>query len=166
MFTKVYLLCIATQRFTNCVRRCAVIILIYFFYRKFSKNIAGDILQRPALAAAEVRASAAECALVAAKDELNQVQAVVSAPEEMIRHLRLEIAIAAGRVKAEVEAPSSVVSAFERRRPARKPFPEHLPRERVVIEAPSSCTVVGPDTSFRWARISPRRWRSFPGSGR
>lgn len=28
------------------------------------------------------------------------------------------------------------VSAFERRRPGRKPFPEHMLRERLVIEAP------------------------------
>jgi transposase len=33
--------------------------------------------------------------------------------------------------------------AFERRRPARKPFPAHLPRERVVIEAPTACGCCG-----------------------
>jgi Transposase C of IS166 homeodomain len=33
------------------------------------------------------------------------------------------------------------VSSFERKRPSRKPFPEHLPRERVVIAATASaCT--------------------------
>lgn len=47
---------------------------------------------RAALAAAEVRASVAEGALVAAKNELSYVQAVVSASEDMIRHLRLQIA--------------------------------------------------------------------------
>ena len=47
---------------------------------------------RAALAAAEARAFAAEGALVAAKDELTQVQAIVSASEDMIRHLRLQIA--------------------------------------------------------------------------
>jgi transposase len=30
-----------------------------------------------------------------------------------------------------------------RRRPGRKPFPEHLPRERVVIAAPTSCPCCG-----------------------
>src|SRR6202050_2910245 len=34
---------------------------------------------------------------------------------------------------AERAAPSTVVKPFERRRPARKPFPEHLPRERVGV---------------------------------
>ena len=27
--------------------------------------------------------------------------------------------------------------------PSRKPFPEHLPRERVVVAAPESCTCCG-----------------------
>src|SRR5277367_4640583 len=31
------------------------------------------------------------------------------------------------------------VAAFTRQRPARKPFPEHLPRERVVEPAPTAC---------------------------
>src|SRR5271167_1879368 len=34
---------------------------------------------------------------------------------------------------AERSARSAEVKSFERRRPSRKPFPEHLPRERVVI---------------------------------
>ena len=32
------------------------------------------------------------------------------------------------------------VKAFKRRRASRKPFPEHLPRERVVVPSPASCT--------------------------
>ena len=44
---------------------------------------------------------------------------------------------------AERAAPLTVVKSFERRRPARKPFPEHLPRERVVIAAPQSCPCCG-----------------------
>jgi transposase len=44
---------------------------------------------------------------------------------------------------AERSAPSTVVKAFARRRPVRKPFPEHLPRERVVIAAPASCPCCG-----------------------
>ena len=31
---------------------------------------------------------------------------------------------------------TATVTAFKRKRPARKPFPEHLPRERVVVPAP------------------------------
>lgn len=35
------------------------------------------------------------------------------------------------------------VRMFERKRPSRKPFPEHLPRERIVIAAPESCPCCG-----------------------
>jgi transposase len=38
---------------------------------------------------------------------------------------------------------TTTVTAFERKRPARKPFPEHLPRERVVVPAPCSCPACG-----------------------
>ena len=38
---------------------------------------------------------------------------------------------------------STNVAPFIRNRPARKPFPTHLPRERVVIAAPSSCPCCG-----------------------
>ena len=51
------------------------------------------------------------------------------------------------------------VRAFERRRPARKAFPEHLPRER---RAP----VAAPGGSRSSARTSPRRWKSSRASGR
>jgi transposase len=55
---------------------------------------------------------------------------------------------------------------FERRRPSRKPFPEHLPRERVVIAAPESCPCCG---SARLSKLGedvtetleviPRQWK-------
>jgi transposase len=63
-------------------------------------------------------------------------------------------------------ARSTSVTAFERRRPARKPFPEHLPRERVVMPAPCSCPACG---SARLAKLGedvtetleviPRSWK-------
>src|SRR5258708_33639568 len=36
-----------------------------------------------------------------------------------------------------------VVPSFERRRPARRPLPEHLPRERIVYPVPSACPCCG-----------------------
>jgi transposase len=45
--------------------------------------------------------------------------------------------------QAAMKAKTTNVSAFTRQRPSRKPFPEHLPRERVVIPAPSSCACCG-----------------------
>ncbi|MDZ4089022.1 MAG: IS66 family transposase [Tabrizicola sp.] len=145
---------------------------------------------RAALAAAEARASAAE-------RELTQARAVVSASEEVIQHLRLQIAklrrdqyghsaerqarlieqlemrledletdLADDRAKAEATAPKAVVAAFERRRPARKPFPDHLPRERVVIEAPSACTCCGSARIVKMGEdvtesleVIPRQWK-------
>ena len=40
-------------------------------------------------------------------------------------------------------ARTTTVAGFTRKRPSRKPFPEHLPRERVVIAAPTSCPCCG-----------------------
>jgi transposase IS166 family protein len=40
-------------------------------------------------------------------------------------------------------AQTQTVKSFQRRRPSRKPFPAHLPRERVVIPAPESCPCCG-----------------------
>lgn len=40
-------------------------------------------------------------------------------------------------------AGSSAVRAFERKRPSRKAFPEHLRRERVVIAVPATCPCCG-----------------------
>ena len=56
----------------------------------------------------------------------------------------LEASATEDEIAAEqVTSGTTTVAAFERRRPSRKPFPEHLPRERVVIEAPASCTCCG-----------------------
>ncbi len=61
---------------------------------------------------------------------------------------------------------TTVVTSFERKRPSRKPFPDHLPRERVVIAAPESCPCCG---SVRLSKLGeditetleviPRRWK-------
>ena len=67
---------------------------------------------------------------------------------------------------AERAASSTVVKSFERRRPARKPFPQHLPRERVVIAAPQSSLAAVRRSSQSSAKMSRRRSRSFLVSGR
>lgn len=46
-------------------------------------------------------------------------------------------------IAEEAAARTTTVMAFERKRPARKPFPDHLPRERVVVPAPCSCPACG-----------------------
>src|SRR5260221_1467425 len=40
-------------------------------------------------------------------------------------------------------AKTQTVKSFQRHRPSRKPFPAHLPRERVVIAAPQTCPCCG-----------------------
>ena len=51
-----------------------------------------------------------------------------------------------GELAAEKAADRTTeVSGFVRRKPSRKPFPEHLPRERVVGPAPTSCACCGSD---------------------
>ena len=40
-------------------------------------------------------------------------------------------------------AKTSTVTAFTRARPARRPFPEHLPRERIVVPGPAACACCG-----------------------
>ena len=44
---------------------------------------------------------------------------------------------------AAAPAAGTTVGAFTRRKPARAPFPTHLPRERVVIRAPTACPCCG-----------------------
>jgi transposase len=56
----------------------------------------------------------------------------------------LEAAATEDELAAEkAAARTETIKSFERRRPSRKPFPEHLPRERVVIAAPENCPCCG-----------------------
>jgi transposase len=51
---------------------------------------------------------------------------------------------AAAQMAAAAAASKNIkVQGFERRRPARRPLPEHLPRERVVYPSPSACPCCG-----------------------
>jgi transposase len=61
---------------------------------------------------------------------------------------------------------TQTVKSFERRRPSRKPFPDHLPRERVVIAAPESCPCCGSaklsklgEDITETLELIPRRWK-------
>ena len=61
---------------------------------------------------------------------------------------------------------TQTVKSFERKRPARKPFPDHLPRERVVIAAPESCPCCGSTKLSKLGEditetleVIPRQWK-------
>jgi transposase len=61
---------------------------------------------------------------------------------------------------------TSTVRAFTRRKPMRKPYPDHLPRERVVVEAPTNCGCCGSDRIVNMGEditetleVIPRQWK-------
>jgi transposase len=63
-------------------------------------------------------------------------------------------------------ARTRTVRSFQRKRPSRKPFPDHLPRERVVILAPESCSCCGSrklsklgEDVTETLEVVPRQWK-------
>jgi transposase len=63
-------------------------------------------------------------------------------------------------------AQTQVVPSFGRRRPSRQPFPDHLPRERVIIPAPERCPCCGSrklsklgEDITETLEVIPRRWK-------
>ena len=116
---------------------------------------------KAALAASEARAAAAEAK---ASDAEAQVVALTLMIEKLRRALygsrserkerllnQLELALdeltasAAedGLAAEKAAAKTTEVKGFVRRKPSRKPFPDHLPRERVVVPGPTSCACCG-----------------------
>src|SRR6202051_4993224 len=66
----------------------------------------------------------------------------------------------------QVVARSQAVQSFQRKRPSRKPFPDHLPRERVVIPAPANCPCCGSGRLSKLGEditetleVVPRQWK-------
>jgi transposase len=82
----------------------------------------------------------------------------------------LEAAAAEDEAAAEKVAATSgdttQVRAFTRKKPARQPFPAHLPRERIIVPSPTACACCG---STRLAKLGedvtetlevvPRQWK-------
>jgi transposase len=78
----------------------------------------------------------------------------------------LEASASEDELAAELATRSTRIEAFERKRPSRKPFPEHLPRERVVIAAPQSCACCGSNRLVKLGEditetleVIPRQWK-------
>ena len=56
----------------------------------------------------------------------------------------LEASATEDELAAEMAAAKTTkVASFTRKRPSRKPFPEHLPRERVIVPGPTACACCG-----------------------
>jgi transposase len=79
----------------------------------------------------------------------------------------MEAAASEDEVAAEKAAAATTqVRAFSRRKPARQPFPAHLPRERIIVPGPTTCACCG---SKRLAKLGedvtetlevvPRQWK-------
>jgi transposase len=78
----------------------------------------------------------------------------------------LEAAATEDEIAAEAAAAKTTTVEGFQRRPVRKPFPEHLPRERVVVEAPTSCSCCGSSRIVKMGEdvtetleVIPRQWK-------
>ena len=154
------------------------------------------VAERAARIAAESQLTDARAELIDARAEAAHAQADLTSSEALIAHLKLaieklrrelygtrserkarlldqmelkleELEAAASEDELAARAASTeTVAAFERKRPSRRPFPAHLPRERVVIAAPEACPCCG---STRMSKLGedvtetlevvPRRWK-------
>lgn len=63
-------------------------------------------------------------------------------------------------------ATTTQVAAFTRKRPARKPFPEHLSRERIIVPGPTACRCCGGTRLSKLGEdvtetleVVPRQWK-------
>jgi transposase len=141
------------------------------------------IAQRQALSAAELRATAAESeaqyrALLIEKLKLTIRKlrhdrfGQSSERGALLDQLELQLAdLEADAAQADTAAQMAVAAStpgpsFERGRPARRPLPEHLPRERIVYPAPSACPCCGGTTLRKIGEdvtetleLIPRRWK-------
>lgn len=78
----------------------------------------------------------------------------------------LEENAAQAETAAQIAAEKIAAPSFERRKPARRPLPEHLPRERIVYPVPASCPCCG-DSRLRkigeavteTLELVPRQWK-------
>ncbi len=79
----------------------------------------------------------------------------------------LETAATEDEIAAErAAAKTTNVAPFTRKRPSRQPFPEHLPRERAVVPAPTTCDCCGGnrlrklgETVTETLEVIPRQWK-------
>ena len=79
----------------------------------------------------------------------------------------LESSATEDELAAEMAAAKTTrVASFTRKRPSRKPFPDHLPRERVIIPGPTACACCGGARLSRLGEditetleVMPRQWK-------
>ena len=145
------------------------------------ENLPGDIAglqaalaaERQARPQAEARASRAEALiahykLLIAKLKREQYGQSAERGRKLLDQLELQLEEAVARATEDeaAAAPSGIeVRPFTRRKPVRAPFPAHLPRERVVVPAPTACPCCGGklaklgETITETLEVVPRQWR-------
>lgn len=148
---------------------------------------------KAALAAAERRADRAEAEVANRKAKASHADALIAHLTLEIEKLKRELYGTRSEKKArlldqlemqledaqsaatedelaaeQASAKTTNVQPFTRKRPSKKPFPEHLPRERVVIEAPTSCPCCGSvklsklgEDVTETLEVIPRQWKVF-----
>jgi transposase len=144
------------------------------------------LAQRQALSAAEAKARNAEAEVRARELVIEQMKFTIaklrheqfgqsSERSAVLEQLELQLADmeedasqaeAAARMAAQAAASQKMaVAAFERRKPARQPLPEHLPRERIVYPSPTACPCCGGvlhklgEDVTETLELVPRQWK-------
>ena len=106
------------------------------------------------LANAQAQASATEAMIAHLKLQIAKLRREQYGPSaERTRRLLDQMELQLGDLEADAAEDMLIaaatakkatsVSASDRKRPSRKPFPEHLPRERVVVPGPCTCPACG-----------------------
>lgn len=106
------------------------------------------------LAAATAKASATDAIIAHLKLQIAKLKREQYGPSaERSRRLLDQLELQLEELEADASedelaaeqaaAKTTSVIAFQRKQPARKPFPDHLPRERVIVPAPCSCPACG-----------------------
>src|SRR5215475_161076 len=92
---------------------------------------------------------------------LEQLELALADMEENASQAEAEAQLAAAAAASQ----KVKVESFERRRPARRPLPEHLPRERIVYPSPSACPCCGGalhrlgEDVTETLELIPRQWK-------
>ena len=128
-------------------------------------------------AAAEAKASNAEALIAALKLTIEKLKRALygrrsERKARLLDQLELELEeLTASATEDELAAEraasqTTTVETFTRRKPSRKPFPDHLPRERVVIPSPTICGCCGSDRLSKLGEdvtetleVIPRQWK-------
>ena len=130
-----------------------------------------------ALAASQARISAAEAQIASLKLMIEKLRrALYGQRSERKERLLDQLELALDDLTADASeddlaaekaaAATTEVKGFVRRKRGRKPFPEHLPRERVVVPGPTSCACCGSERLSKVGEdvtetleVIPRQWK-------